>query len=218
MNKNNNLFYAAIPLGVIYFPFAVFFYLFSGKSLTYVSNRLYRLLIVVRHGDWYEERLKKTLKYLNLGKGVKVLEVGCGTGKFSKRLLSCGADLKGIDINKKFIDKLNGMHEGVFELCSVTDLKYGSNSFDRVVLFDVLHHVAEYRKAVSEIMRVLKPGGYAVIWEGSEPLGEDRLPDNVARFLLKVFDGETNPVDFSSLSKKHEIEELEPYCYKITKN
>jgi len=217
VEKNNNLFYVTILLGALYLPFAAFFYAFSGKSLTYVSNRFYKILINVRHGEWYEQRLRRTIGYLKLGKHTSVLEVGCGPGQFSKRLLANGAVLKAIDVNKKFIDKLQGCHGDAFELCSVLDLKYPDNSFDRVVLFDVLHHIPAYGKAVSEIHRVLKKGGYAIIWEGSETAGEDRLPPKIEKALMRIFDGETNAVYFEELAKKYKIKELEPYCYELRK-
>jgi len=215
--SSNKLFWASIVFGVGYFPIAALFYVFSGKCLTYASNRLYNFLITLRHGDWYEERLGKTIEYLKLGKDTSVLEVGCGPGLFSKRLLENGAKLKAIDINQKFICKLQKHHKDSFELCSVLDLKYKDNSFDRAVMFDVLHHIPEYPKALSEVRRVLKPGGYAIIWEGSEPGGEEKLPPNFQKALLRVFDGKTNAVEMGKYAKKLGITTVEPYCYKISK-
>ncbi len=217
MEKNNNLFWAAIFFGIFYFPIAAFFYGFSGKCLTYASNRLYGVLITLRHGDWYEDRLKRTIGHLRIGSHTSVLEVGCGPGQFSKRLLGAGAKLKAIDINKKFILKLQKRHGDTFELCSVLDLKYKDNSFDRIVLFDVLHHIPEYMKAVSEMHRVLKPGGYAIIWEGSETAGEEKMPPKIRHAMMLIFDGRTNVVDIDALKKKFKIEEIEPYCYKMSK-
>jgi SAM-dependent methyltransferase len=45
----------------------------------------------------------------------------------------------------------------------ITDLKYHSNCFDVVICNHVLEHVQDDRKAMSEIHRVLKPGGWAVL-------------------------------------------------------
>jgi len=217
MERNNNLFWASIFFGIFYFPIAAFFYVFSGKSLTYISNRFYNLLITLRHGDWYEERLQKTIEYLSIGRHTSVLEVGCGPGQFSKRLLGTGAKLKAIDVNEKFIWKLQKCHGDSFEICSVLDLKYKNASFDRVVMFDVLHHIPQYRKAIVEVQRVLKPGGYAIIWEGSNTAREELMPPKIRKALMLVFDGETNSVDLPRLKKKFKISEVEPYCYKLSK-
>jgi len=45
----------------------------------------------------------------------------------------------------------------------VTDLSFGSNRFDALLSFDVLEHVPDYRKALQEFFRVLKPGG-TLMW------------------------------------------------------
>ena len=220
MAKTNNIFYASLVFGAFYFPFAALFYMLSGQCLMYKSNKLYRFLIMLRHGDWYEERIQKTMGYLDIQKDTRILEVGCGAGKFSKRLLRAGADLKAIDVNKKFIDKLQGHSSEAFDLCSVTDLSYKAGSFDRVIMFDVLHHLPDddaYAKALSEITRVLKPGGYAIIWEGSDPGGEEILSQRMNRLVMRVLDGETNPTDIHEFQEEFGLEELEPHCFRMWK-
>ncbi len=215
----DNIFYASLVFGLFYFPIAAGFYLLSGESLTYKSNRFYRLLMAFLHGDWYEERLRKTVEYLRLEEKTKILEAGCGPGKFSKRLLESGADLRAIDVNEKFISKLRLTEGDNFDLCSVTNLSYEDESFDRVVMFDVLHHLPgdDYEKALSEIRRVLKPGGFAIIWEGSDSLGEENLPDEIQNLLLRVFDGETNDKDIHDFQEEFSLKELEPFCYRMVK-
>ena len=52
-----------------------------------------------------ERRLNKTLDVLNsLGKNLNILELGCGAGQSSERLLSSGHNYKGIDISSQLID------------------------------------------------------------------------------------------------------------------
>jgi ubiquinone/menaquinone biosynthesis C-methylase UbiE len=220
MARNNNIFYAGAVFGVFYFPIAALYYLLSGKCLMYESNRLYRALIMLRHGDWYEKRLARTIKLLDIAKGTGVLEIGCGAGKFSKRLLDAGANLKAIDINEQFICKLQKRSKDTFEICSVTDLHYKKGSFDRVVMFDVLHHIngEGYEKALKEIKRVLKKGGYAVIWEGSEGAGEEYLPQKLAHFMIRVLDGDINYfTDIHEYQEKYGLTEIEPHCFIMRK-
>ncbi|MBN2518492.1 MAG: methyltransferase domain-containing protein [Candidatus Altiarchaeota archaeon] len=217
MNRNISLIILSIPLGLFLLPVAFFFYKLSGKSLMYVNGRIYQFLITLRHGKWYEERLDKAIEYLDLSPGVRVLEVGCGAGKFSKRLLGRGVKLKGIDINENFICELQRRYEGSFEMGDALNLKYPGNTFDRAVMFDIMHHLGDYEKAVRELVRVLRPGGYAIIWEGSETFGEDKIPPKFSKTLMEVLDGKTNAVDIDALKRGFDFKEIEPYCYRLTK-
>jgi len=162
-------------------------------------------------------RMMNTLNYLDMGPDTKILEVGCGAGTFSKMLLKKGANLKAIDINEKFIHKLQKYCDNTFELCSITDKRFKANSFDRIVIFDVMHHIENQKAVMAEINRLLKKGGYAIIWEGSDTAGEEHLPPKIEKFMMRVFDGETWHADMMKLGKKYGVVELEPYCYKIMK-
>jgi ubiquinone/menaquinone biosynthesis C-methylase UbiE len=217
----DKLFYAGAAIGAIYFPIAALYYFLSGKCLMYESNRLYRALITLRHGRWYEERLEKTIKLLNITEGTKILEVGCGAGKFSKSLMDEGADLKAIDVNEQFICKLQRHCKKTFELASVTDLHYKEDRFDRVVMFDVLHHIngEGYEKALRETYRVLKQGGFAVIWEGSESMkGQKILPKKLDHLIIRITDGDINYfTDIHEYQKKFKLEEVEPHCFIMRK-
>ena len=52
-----------------------------------------------------------------------------------------------------------------FTVCNVRRLPFSDGTFDLVVGFDTLHHVYEYEHGLSEIARVLKPGGLCVVKE-----------------------------------------------------
>lgn len=52
------------------------------------------------------------------------------------------------------------------QLEDITNLSFQSNSVERIVCISVLQHVYDYNKAISEIIRVLKPGGKALITNG----------------------------------------------------
>ncbi len=82
----------------------------------------------------------------------KILEIGSGTSSYRNFFEKCS--FLATDIRK---------FSGVDEIADVTKLQYKSNSFDIVICVSVLEHVKDYNKAVSEIFRVLKPGGETVI-------------------------------------------------------
>lgn len=106
---------------------------------------------------------KEQLEFLNFKKGKKLLEVGCGRGIFTERIVKhFKVKAIGVDISKNSIDYANKFKTGndlKFIRASACTLPFKDNTFDYVVSFDVLEHIKDQNKAVSEIIRVLKPGG-----------------------------------------------------------
>jgi len=93
--------------------------------------------------------------------GMSVLEVGCGTGYFTRELARFGADMVAIDVSPELLEiaKANCSAPNVrYEIQNAYELSYSDALFDSVVGSSVLHHL-EIEEAVREIYRVLKPGG-----------------------------------------------------------
>lgn len=94
-------------------------------------------------------------------RGHRVLEVGCGTGCDLLQFARHGARAVGVDITP---EHLRLARERVGRLAEVreadaTSLPFSDGSFDYVYSHGVIHHIENPRKAVEEILRVLKPGG-----------------------------------------------------------
>ena len=93
-------------------------------------------------------------------RGKQVLDVGCGTGIYTKILKRRGADISGIDISKSMIEVAKREVSGVdFKVGSAYELPYRAGSFDLVLAALVIEHLTDLDKAFSEINRVLKKGG-----------------------------------------------------------
>ena len=56
---------------------------------------------------------------------------------------------------------LNG--ENVMAKIDITNIYYNDNSFDTIICNHVLEHITDDRKAMSELYRILKPGGWAIL-------------------------------------------------------
>jgi ubiquinone/menaquinone biosynthesis C-methylase UbiE len=90
-----------------------------------------------------------------------VLEIGCGTGYFTKEIAKTDANVTAIDISPELLNiaKAEIPDTNVkFVIENAYDLSFEDGCFDSIVGSSVLHHL-EIEKAISEMFRVLKPGG-----------------------------------------------------------
>lgn len=102
------------------------------------------------------------------GAGKSVLEAGCGTGLLLERFAGFASRAEGFDLSPGMLSKASSRGLSVRE-GSVTDIPFEENTFDVVCSFKVLAHVPEIRLALSEMVRVAKPGG-VVLAEFYNPL------------------------------------------------
>lgn len=109
-------------------------------------------------GRWVR-RVKMLRSHLK--PGMTVLELGCGTGSFTRELARSGADIVAIDVSPELLEiaKANCFAPNVrYEIQNACALNYPDSVFDSVVGSSVLHHLG-IEEAVREIYRVLKRGG-----------------------------------------------------------
>jgi ubiquinone/menaquinone biosynthesis C-methylase UbiE len=109
------------------------------------------------------------MKYLPK-KRIRILDAGGGTGRFAIPLAKKGYDITLSDISKTMLDKAkkisneNRINSINFVKESITDMKnQKNNSFDAVLIMNaILDYCGNHRKALKEIMRVLKPNGILI--------------------------------------------------------
>jgi ubiquinone/menaquinone biosynthesis C-methylase UbiE len=95
------------------------------------------------------------------GLGKDVLEVGCGTGLVLSRITEFAKSAKGVDLSPGMLEKAKERGLDAVE-GSATDLPFEDNTFDVTCSFKVLAHIPEIDRALSEMARVTKPGGYVL--------------------------------------------------------
>lgn len=95
-----------------------------------------------------------------IGRGTRVLEIGTGTGGLLRALRERGADAEGVELRQNLIDAAI-RHYGPLPIQQVTGttLPYADAAFDAVVSFDVFEHIPDSDAHLSEVRRVLRPGG-----------------------------------------------------------
>lgn len=93
--------------------------------------------------------------------GMRVLDVGCGEGRFAAALAQVGAHVVGIDVAEEPLRRARERHPGL-ELRRVGEDEawpFGESSFDLVWAGEVIEHVADTAAWLSELRRVLRSGG-----------------------------------------------------------
>lgn len=129
------------------------------------------------YDDWYKTKLgnfvdevetKCILDLFKVEKGMKVLDVGCGTGNFSIKLAKMGCEVVGIDVSKEMLKvaeekaKKEGLNIKFYNM-DVYDMKFEDNCFDGVISVTAFEFLKDPEKAIEEMFRVLKPNGYLLI-------------------------------------------------------
>src|SRR4030043_310256 len=124
---------------------------------------------------WHKRRFSEVEKFIEPGGG-KILDIGCADGMFSKIVFdkSKADEYIGIDIlipsiawAKKQLKKYKNMK---FKVGNAHNLNFQSSTFDAVIALEVLEHVNDPVKVLSEIKRILKIGGYAILLVPSDSI------------------------------------------------
>jgi|SRR5579885_1752924 len=93
-------------------------------------------------------------------KGKTVLDVGCGEGRFCRMLRGRGAHTTGIDPTEALLSVAKERDPAGQYVTGVGErIPFEDSSFDIVVSYLTLLDIEDYRKAIAECVRVLRPGG-----------------------------------------------------------
>lgn len=94
-----------------------------------------------------------------------VLVNGCGVGMYVKALLPYADTIHGIDIEPQHLEyAAQSVPQAKLQLAACEALPYPDNFFDLVLSHEVIEHVTDDRQAAAEMVRVLKPGGRALLF------------------------------------------------------
>ena len=158
--------------------------MFDRWSKKYDRSVLQRIIFNKSHNVFFRE-MTPFLK-----KDLKVLDVGCGTGKFAFRLsdLYKGLMVHGVDISKDMIKNARAKlrDEGIeFKVGDVEELPYEADTFDVITCSNSFHHYPNQKRAVTEMHRVLKDEGKLIIIDGSR----DGLLGKVIFGITQIIEG-----------------------------
>jgi len=95
----------------------------------------------------------------------RLLDVGGGTGRISYALREWVTGVVVADSSIGMLEQAK-KKSGLCIVCAnAEELSFPSESFERVIMVDALHHVRDYRATVEELWRLVRPGGRIIIEE-----------------------------------------------------
>lgn len=112
------------------------------------------------------EHLHRYAIALPLVAGKDVLDIACGEGYGTALLAGKGGNVTGIDIAADVIEEAAKKYKGPgiqFITGLITGIPAAANSFDLITCFETLEHISEHETALTELKRVLRPGGMLII-------------------------------------------------------
>jgi ubiquinone/menaquinone biosynthesis C-methylase UbiE len=167
----------------------------------YYEELWQRLPVDLDPPDW---ELRRRFLLRELRRGDRALDLGAGTGDFTAIMTEAGAEVVGVDVAEAALARARSRHpELEFRLTPIEGpLPFEDNSFDLVWASEVIEHVADTARWLSEVIRVLVPRGRLLLTtpdhgrmrialEGlerfSEPLG-DHLHLYTRRSMQRLLD------------------------------
>jgi ubiquinone/menaquinone biosynthesis C-methylase UbiE len=135
----------------------------------------------------------------HLPQDARVLDVGCGGGKFTKYIADQRPDLHivGIDLSDPQLARASKLLRGYgdrvrFELGDATQLKFPNASFDGVLSYGSIKHWTSQDAGLAECLRVLKPGGPLLVTEADRSATFEDCQRFVANYASPRFLGGPN--------------------------
>ncbi|MCP8616703.1 demethylmenaquinone methyltransferase [Salirhabdus salicampi] len=137
-------------------------------------DKMNSIISFQRHKAWRKDVMKR----MDVQKGAKALDVCCGTGDWAislARAVGTSGEVVGLDFSENMLsvgrEKVKEMNLDYVSFVhgDAMNLPFPDNTFDYVTIGFGLRNVQDYAKVLSEMARVVKPGGKVVCLETSQP-------------------------------------------------
>ena len=120
----------------------------------------------------HEQRISQILQQAraqlpNQADSVMFLDVGCSSGSVLQVAKQCGFNIHGVEPAPQAAETARRIEEAKVFTGFLHDAAYPDNHFDIITLFEVIEHLTDPINLISEIGRILKPGGILLIGTGN---------------------------------------------------
>jgi 2-polyprenyl-3-methyl-5-hydroxy-6-metoxy-1,4-benzoquinol methylase len=120
---------------------------------------------------YLRRHVEKMVRFTGLGPGDRVLEVGCGTGRYTLIMAGMGLRVEGLDLTPELLDTLraDAAEAGAdipLHACDLIDCPDEMiGRYDAVIGFFVLHHLHDLDASFAAVARLVRPGGHVAFLE-----------------------------------------------------
>lgn len=117
--------------------------------------------------DGHGDAVRQVLAKLEVGSSERILDLGCGNGWATRLLAKAGSGTSavGIDASQEMIKRAEELHSFTirarYERGHFENLDFKDSHFDRAFSMEAMYYAVDLDKALTEMHRVLKPGGSA---------------------------------------------------------
>jgi len=147
------------------------------------------------------EHMHRYAEFRSCLQGKKVLDIACGEGYGSALLAEVAKSVVGVDISDEAIDHASKtyLQENLrFIQGSAIELNFPDASFDAIVSFETIEHLAEQEQMLTELCRVLRPDGILIISSPNRPVYSEESGE-LNEFHVKELDYD----EFRDLLSQH---------------
>lgn len=166
---------------------------FSDVDAAETPEGFVRSLDIQNASAFKQAYAQRTFELLELQPGLRVLDAGCGVGLDAARLAELvgpGGEVVGLDYSATMVDEARRRHRDAgssltFLQGDLHALPFDDCSFARCRATGTFQHLAEPRRALDELVRVLAPGGLVLIADGDHETQviDTPYPELTRRFL-----------------------------------
>lgn len=138
----------------------------GNRGLTNAEKLLYPAALMPHREQLLEQLFADVASRTGAGHGGEVtcLDVGCNAGMYTQRLHTLGFSVCGIDFSSSLVAEARTTYPAIaFRTGNASALPHADHTFDVVVHCGVLQCMRDWHRAIDEVIRVLKPGGLAVL-------------------------------------------------------